>query len=160
MKKKIVLLLLIIPLIIIFLLISAALLNNHILSNNFKNENIEIFIPSGIANKYRDAMVMSFDDLRTWTYSLNRKENEIISEEILSAPWKKLGKGFERNAKFYFTDDYWPENMSDSLYYCLYDLRLNEFIYFDSDVAFLGWHRLLFLYDADNYKYYCVSMSI
>lgn len=52
-------------------------INSRNLSKQFKDEEISIYIPSGIADDYTDAMKMSFDDGRMW-HSLHCSESHIL----------------------------------------------------------------------------------
>ena len=136
--------------------ILVATVNNRILENNLKHENIEIFIPTGMANRYKDLMKMSFDDQRIWEYHLNFEEIKQMKQELNKGVWKEFNNYAEKSAKVYFSDEHWPKNLSDELYFCMYSSRLDEIVYFSTP----GFHRYLFLYDATNYVYYCVSKTI
>lgn len=116
-----------------------------------------------MADEYKSLLNFSIDEHTIWTYKLNVNEKEVMEQNIDNGIWKKMTEYDTSEVDCFFTvnlDSYWPENISNDLYYCLYDFSLNEFINTNDDVAILGWHRVLFVYDIENAMYYCISKSI
>lgn len=134
--------------IFVVILIAVAILycgisiNSRTFSKQFKDESFEIFIPSGVADKYKDTMVMSFDDGRLWIYSLNEKEITLMEKDLGNGKWTPFESG-NHNWFFRVVD---TEEPTGKAYEFTYDLG--------------GGHRLLFVYDTENYCYYCISASV
>ena len=157
MKKKIAMILFAIFL-FVFIVTSVISIKNRILSSILKDEELEIFIPTSISDYYTDNMKFGFDGQKIWRYDLNNEDTVKIEEEIYSFPWKLVKEEENYKLNFYFGKSK-PENLSETIYYCLYDLRLQEFIDFNYG-DLLGWSRLLFLYDCETHSYYCIYMDI
>lgn len=128
--------------------------NNRILKNTMKSYNIEIFVPSGMANVYEDLLAMTFDDHRIWKYRLTDAEVAQITENLENGIWKKLSDNAEKDLEWYLPDSY--NTLGKELYFCAYRAHLNEFDDIDTTTP----PRFLFLYDAENHIYYCVSKVI
>lgn len=122
----------------------------RLLDRNIDTGNINIFIPKGVANRYADPMALSFDDLRIWEYRLNDREVREIEADLLNGVWQKPTKE-ELNdvlSGFFLGDDPERPEFSDEVYFCLPDNPQSKGT------------RLLFVYDACQRTYLCVSMSI
>lgn len=119
----------------------------------------EIYIPGGIADAYTDLLTFSIDEHKIWEYKLNANEKKKAEENLNCAVWNKITNSNIADAKFYFTvnsDSYWPDDISEDSYYCIYHFSLKRFIKTDELVG----HTALFIYDKANSRYYCVSLSI
>ncbi len=117
---------------------------------------IEIFVPSGMANEYEDLVSCTFDDHRIWKYKLNSKEAEEMNEELKNSYWFEFSDYEKQEAGFYLPDEYWRSAFSQEVYYCLYNTVDDKFV----SLSIPGVHRFLFIYDVPNQDYYCVSMTI
>lgn len=153
--KKTAKILLIFVLTVTVLFIST-LLNCRNLSKQFKDEEISIYIPSGIADDYTDAMKMSFDDGRMWHYRLKGKQAASIAGELENGIWQQVNRNDDFS--FFFRAFEHPPGLTDTTYYCIYDVALNDFCSFSQESA-LGIHHLLFLYDSGSNDYFCFSVS-
>ena len=120
------------------------------LDKNIDTDNIGIFVPKGLANRYVDPMALSFDDFRIWEYRLNDREIAEIETELQNGAWQKPTKEDSEEVLSEFFLSGLPEKpaLSDEVYICLPD-----------DLSG-GGIRLLFVYDACEHMYLCVSMSI
>lgn len=150
-------------------LIAIAVLNfiairPRVLNNNINIEKDLIFIPSGVANKYHDNMIFSFDDYRIWEYRLNNKEVTAIQGELNGDIWKRpSAQEYADIIAVFFefgSEQNTPVNLTDDVYYCLFDDGADTFIDINSDNTLLGWHRELFLYDVSQKTYWCVARGI
>ncbi len=154
--------------IIIALLIGAALLDVFVISprtvrKNVDTENITVFIPKGMANHFHDYMYDSFDDQRVWKYKLSKREAAAIKNELNNGIWKEVDAEAVDEITGVFFDLVGvnkPDNLTQNVYYCIFDDALDNFIDINGDNAILGWHRDLFLYDSLNDLYWCVAMGI
>lgn len=99
---------------------------------------------------------MTFDDHRIWKYKLNKKEAEKMTDELQNGCWLEFSENAKAEAKFYFPDTKWYDDFSDEVYYCLYDIVNEEFLSLGAGAK----PRFLFVYDAANKEYYCVTVSI
>lgn len=120
------------------------------LEKNIDTENIGIFVPQGMANRYADPMKFSFDDFRMWEYRLNDREVEEIEADLKKGTWQKPTKEELDDVLSEFFLGGLPEKpeFSDEVYCCLPDNPQSKST------------RLLFVYDACQRTYLCVSMSI
>ncbi len=132
----------IVILIIVSILSCGVSISNRTLSKQFKDESFEIFIPSGVANKYKDTMAMSFEDGRMWMYSLNEKEIALMEKDLNNGKWT-IFEPDNHNLFFRIVD---IEAPTGKLYACLYDIGAE--------------HHMLFVYDTENCDYYCISISV
>lgn len=128
-------------LIIFFTFGCIATINNRTLSKQLpENISIDIFIPSGLADEYRNTLAMTFDDGRVWLYSLSEEESELIKRESEIEKWTRFTPD-EHNMFFRYTETDIPNG---ELYaYTPEDKR-----------------SLLFVFDSTNCEYYCFSVSI
>ncbi|MGN1442340.1 MAG: hypothetical protein ACI4XE_00720 [Acutalibacteraceae bacterium] len=120
------------------------------LGKNIDTENIGVFVPEGMANRFADPMAFSFDDFRMWEYRLNDREVERIEDDLQNGVWQKPTKEELDDVLSEFFLGGLPEKpeFSDEVYFCLPDNPQSKGT------------RLLFIYDASERTYLCVSMSI
>ena len=120
------------------------------LSQNIDTDNIGIFVPQGMANRYTDPMAFSFDDFRMWEYRLNDREIADIEADLQNGAWQKPTKEELDDVLSEFFLGGLPEKpeFSDEVYCCLPDKPESRST------------RLLLVYDACQHTYLCVSMSI
>lgn len=120
------------------------------LEKNMDTDSIGIFVPKGLADRYTDPLAFSFDDLRIWEYRLNDKEVGQMEADLKTGIWQKpTQEEFDDVLSGFFLDGL-PEKpeFSDEVYYCPVD-------------SFPGkGYRTLFVYDAFNRIYRCVTMCI
>ena len=128
-------------LIVIFTFGSITTINNRTLSKQLpENISIDIFIPAGIADEYRDALSMTFDDGRVWRYSLNEKEIDLIKNDLENSKWTQFTPD-ENNMFFRYTET---------------DIPNGELYAYTPESK----RSLLFVFDSTNFEYYCFSVSI
>lgn len=120
------------------------------LEKSIDTETIGIFVPKGLANRYADPLKFSFDDFRMWEYRLNDREVEEIEADLKKGTWQKPTKEELDDVLSEFFLGGLPEKpeFSDEVYFCLPDYPQRKST------------RLLFVYDACQRTYLCVSMSI
>lgn len=120
------------------------------LDKNIDTDNIGIFVPQGMANRYADPMKYSFDDFRIWEYRLNEREIKQIEADLPNGAWQKPTKEELDDvlSEFFLGDDPEKPEFSDEVYCCLPDNPESKST------------RLLLVYDACQRTYFCVSMSI
>lgn len=134
----------------VILLVATVTLRARTLEKNMDTDSVGIFVPKGLANRYTDPMALSFDDMRIWEYRLNDKEVRQMEADLQTGIWEKPTKEeFDDVLSEFFLSGL-PEKpeFSDEVYYC----PVNSF-------PGKG-HRTLFVYDAYNRIYRCVTMSI
>lgn len=122
-----------------------------------------VYIPNGMANSYKNLITFSIDEHIIWEYKLNLNEKKKIQQNLDNDIWNIVtdkNKGMIMNFFEKNSESFCPEEVSEVLYYCLYDVSKKEFVNIEDDLAMLGWHRILFLYDKEAGNYFCVSKSI
>lgn len=163
MKKRKKLFFLLIPVALILFFVLFIQIQSRTASDYFRDVKPSVYIPRGIADTYTDLLGFSIDEHKLWEYKLNFTEKNEIEEDLDNGKWNKITDETMPEIAYYFTvnsDSYMPDDISDDSYYCIYDFSLKRFIGIDEDVAILGWHRALFIFDKETSRYYCVSMSV
>lgn len=130
--------------------------DSRTLKNSLERGNIEIFVPSGMANEYENLLAMTFDDHRIWKYKLSGKEAEKMTEELKNSYWLEFSAYEKDEAEFYLPDGKWYEGFSEEVYYCLYDTVDKGFVSFGASAL----PRFLFVYDVLNLEYYCATVTV
>lgn len=110
----------------------------------------DIFIPKGMCNEYKSEALR--EEITVWKYILNDKEREEIEKQLGNSPWVSADS-YEFG--FYLPDGYYPDGLSENLYYCIYDFEEDAFDNFNRNFPIIFESRMLFLYDADAGNYYC-----
>ncbi len=118
------------------------------LSARFDSE--DIFIPKGMCNEYKSEALR--EETTVWKYELSADEQKEISAQLDSSPWVSTDS-YEFG--FYLPDGYYPDGLSENLYYCIYDFEEDAFDNFNRNFPIIFESRMLFLYDADAGIYYC-----
>ncbi len=118
-------------------------------------ESAVIFVPDGICDVYKSEALR--EETTMWKYVLNDKEREAISAQLSNSPWAETSS-YEFGP--YLPDDYKPDNLSENLYYCIYDLGADGFDNFNRNFPIIFESRMLFLYDADAGVYYCFLAAL
>lgn len=163
MKKRKLLCILIIPFLLILFVILFFQIQIRTVSKYFSDIPSLIYVPRGIANTYTDLLGLSIDEHKIWHYKLNSSEKEEIEKELDNEIWNQTIAEAIPEIDYFFkvnSVSYLPENIYENSYYCIYDFSLKRFIDINENVSILGWHRALFVYDKENSRYYCVSLSI
>ena len=163
MKKTKITLLFLIPIILIISVVSLVFIQNRTLSQNIINVPDMIYVPKGMADEYNNLYSGFTDGHIIWKYKLNSTETEKLTQELNNGIWNKITNevtseiiyGFIFNSKSYFPDD-----ISEDTYYCIYDFGQKRFISTDENLSVLGWHRAYFIFDKTNSQYYCSDLAI
>lgn len=150
----------------IILIISVALfifIQNRTLSENIMDVPDMIYVPNGMADEYNNLYSGFTDGHVIWKYKLNSKETEKITQELSNGIWTRNTKKAMPEIIYYFTFDsesYLPDDISEDIYYCIYDFGQKKFISIDEELPLLGWHRAFIVFDKANSQYYCADLSI
>ena len=123
------------------------------LTTRFTSESV--FIPEGMCDEYKSDAVR--EEMTMWKYELDEEERKEIGAQVESYPWVKASS-YEFGA--YWPDNYKPDNLSENLYYCIYDLGADKFDDFNRNFPIIFESRMLFLYDADAGIYYCFLAAL
>lgn len=123
------------------------------LTTRFTSESV--FIPEGMCDEYKS--VAAREETTVWKYVLSDEEKKAISEQLDKSPWVSTSS-YEFGS--FLPEDYYPEDLSENLYYCIYDLGADEFDNFNRNFPIINESRMLFLYDADAGIYYCFLAAI
>ena len=123
------------------------------LTTRFTSESV--FIPEGMCDEYKSVAVR--EETTVWKYVLSDEEKDEISAQLNQSPWVSA-TSYEFGP--FLPEDYYPEDLSENLYYCIYDLGADEFDYFNRNFPIIFESRMLFLYDADAGIYYCFLAAL
>ena len=114
-----------------------------------------IFIPDGMCDEYKSEALR--EETTMWKYEISAEEREEIASQLNKTPWVSTDS-YEFGP--FLPEDYYPEGLSENLYYCIYDLSADEFDRFNHSFPIINESRILFLYDADAGIYYCFLAAI
>lgn len=123
------------------------------LTTRFDSETL--FLTKGMCDEYKSDAVR--EEMTMWKYELDEDERKEIGAQIKNSPWVKASS-YEFGA--YWPDNYKPDNLSENLYYCIYDLGADKFDDFNRNFPIIFESRMLFLYDADAGIYYCFLAAL
>lgn len=148
----------------VFVTLVFSILTMCVHSVRFAVDNPPVYTPSFVANKYTDYMGISIDVHQVWEYRLSDKEVEVLNNEINNGNWNKATREeYEEIKERFFSinfDNVAPKTMTENIYYCMFRPSTNEVFKVLEDNIFLGWHRIIFIYDFETEMYWCVSRSV
>ena len=126
------------------------------------NENIAelgvVVTPTKPANRFY-YQIISIDTFEYWVFNLNERESEPIIEDIEDGNWTEMTSNHIDKLEYFeyydkiFKDDY----KEHKCYICIYDELRGRIITSSENQIWedtTGW--IIFLYDMDDSKYYCV----
>ncbi len=138
----------------------------HVICANTKNFNdrlencdIEVFVPEGNADKYKELATSLFQDWEIYEYRLTDEEIAEIEKEVDNGYWAKI----DGDNKKYFVRDYfyasflegrvWEKDfdLSDEVYVSCYAGHQRAFHYSETAISD-NW--CVFVYDKGNSVYY------
>lgn len=144
---------------VVFVFTGVTSLRARILTCNIDSENISIFIPRGIANKYDDPLFFSLnDECRIWKYCLNDEEIPQMDEDLKNGIWNQKNKEeLKEHIDFVFQGSSIepPDAGSDGIYRCVYNDAENKF----TDEIHNS-HSILLIYDSDKHEYWGIISDI
>lgn len=114
-----------------------------------------IFVPENMCDEYKSEALR--EEITMWKYELSAEELEEIALQLNNSPWVSASS-FEFG--YFLPEDYYPESLSENLYYCIYDMSTDEFDSFNHNFPIINESRMLFLYDAEEGIYYCFLAAI
>lgn len=137
-------------------------LNNKNFSNKLENYDIEIFVPDGLADKYKNLNPLSFNSWEIYEYRLDNNEVEAIEKELDNGYWAKL----ESEDNEYFIRDYfypselnkvWQKDfqLSDEVYVSSYAGYQRAYHYSETSVSD-NW--CVFVFDKEALAYYGICV--
>ena len=140
-------------LVFVFVVVGIFSVRARTLTTRFDSD--KLFLPEGMCDEYKSDAVR--EEMTMWKYILSDEEKEEISVQLNRSPWVSA-LSYEFGA--YWPDNYKPDNLSENLYYCIYDLGADKFDDFDRNFPIIFESRMLFLYDADAGIYYCFLAAL
>ena len=141
--------------ILVFVLVIVGIFSVRARTLTTRFDSDAIFIPEGMCDEYKSDAAR--EETTLWKYVLSDKEKEEISAQLEQSPWVSASS-YEFGS--YLPDDYKPDNLSENLYYCIYDLGADGFDNFNRNFPIINESRMLFLYDADAGVYYCFLAAL
>lgn len=149
--------------IIILLVISQLLIGVNILFfgkiNPYIVEQSVVYTPSKYPSKFHYDII-SIDEFQYWVFRLNNKEEQIIIQEAESGGnWTKMtGEHVDKLDSFdHYIKIFGYLYRFHDCYICIYDDQNGEIITNSENRIYLDTTEwIIFLYDTDTNKYYCV----
>ncbi len=114
-----------------------------------------IFVPNRMCDEYKSEALR--EETTLWKYELSDEEQNVIAKQLNQSPW--ISASFYEFG-YFLPEDYYPESLSENLYYCIYDMGTDEFDSFNHNFPIINESRMLFLYDADEGMYYCFFAAL
>ena len=153
--------------IIILLVISQLLIDVNILCfgkiNPYIVEQSVVYTPTKYPSKFHYDII-SIDEFQYWVFRLNNKEEQIIIQEAESGGnWTKMtGEHADKLDSFdHYIKIFGYFYRFHDCYICIYDDQNSEII---TDSENLIYHDttewIIFLYDTDTNKYYCIFQTM
>lgn len=163
-KSKKIIVVIVVLIIIISAVLSFISLNNRIFGNKIENFDIEVFVPDGLADKYKNLTPLTFESWEIYEYKLNDNEIQAIEKELDNGYWAKLeGKDKEYFLRDYFypptLDKEWQKDfhLSDEVYVSSYAGYQKPYHYSETSI-FDNWYVLV--YDKEVATYYGIYVYL
>ena len=138
--------------IIISVMLTLNSLNNRNFGNKIENYNIDVFVPDGLADKYKNLNPLSLESWEIYEYKLD------------NGYWSKLKKD---DSEYFLRDYYYPSildkewqkdfQLSDEVYISSYSEYQKPYHYSETSV-FDNWY--VFVYDKEFATYYGIYVYL
>lgn len=153
---------------VLIIIISAVLtlisLNNRNFGNKIDNYDIKVFVPDGLADKYKNLIPLLFESWEIFEYKLDNEEIKVIEEELDNGYWAKLEK---EDSEYFLRDYFYPPKLnkewqkdfqlSDEVYVSSYVGYQQPYHYSETSV-FDNWY--VFVYDKEASVYYGIGVYL
>ena len=150
--------------IVISVVITLISLSNRNLGNKIKNYGIEVFVPDGLADKYKDLIPLSLESWEIYEYKLNNEEIKAIEEELGNGYWSKIKK---EDSEYFLRDYFYPSvldkewqkdfQLSDEVYVSSYAGYQKPYHYSETSVFD---NLCVFVYDKESSTYYGIYVYL
>lgn len=150
--------------IILSVVLSSISLNRRNFGDKIENYDIEVFVPDGLADKYKNLTPLSLESWKIYEYKLDDEEIKVVEEELDNGYWSKL----EQEDKYFFIRDYfypqksnkkWQKDfqLSDEVYVSSYAGYQKPYHYSETSI-FDNWY--VFVYDKESAVYYGIYVYL
>lgn len=138
---------------------------------DFSDSGNPVYTPAGdhLPRKFH-ATIFSIDEYMHWVYKLNETEQKEILSDIENGNWSLMDENIYYRIKAF--DGFYGGSkiLSNSLlnhecYVCVYDpnqekIMTNDADYFCDDDSVYHANWVIFLYDTETFKYYCIYATM
>ena len=150
--------------IVISVVITLISLSNRNLGNKIKNYGIEVFVPDGLADKYKDLIPLSLESWEIYEYKLDNEEIKAIEKELDNGYWTELEK---EDSEYFLRDYFYPPildkewqkdfQLSDEVYVSSYAGYQKPYHYSETSVFD---NLCVFVYDKESSTYYGIYVYL
>lgn len=150
--------------IILSVVLSSISLNRRNFGNKIENYDIEVFVPDGLADKYKNLTPLSLESWEIYEYKLDNEKIKAIEGELDNGYWSKLKK---EDSEYFLRDYFYPPilnkewqkdfKLSDEVYVSSYAGYQKPYHYSETSV-FDNWY--VFVYDKEFATYYGIYVYL
>ncbi len=150
--------------VIIGIVLSVISLNNRNFGNIIDNYDIKVFVPDGLADKYKNLMLLSLESWEIFEYKLDSEEIKAIEEELDNGYWAKLEK---EDSEYFLRDYFYPPELnkewqkefqlSDDVHVSSYAEYQQPYHYTETSVFD---NYIVFVYDKEASAYYGICVYL
>ena len=163
-KAKNIIIVFAVLIIVISVVLTLISLSNKNFGNKIENYNIEVFVPDGLADKYKNLNPLSLESWEIYEYKLDNEEIKVIEEELDNGYWSKLKKD---DSEYFLRDYYYPSildkewqkdfQLSDEVYISSYSEYQKPYHYSETSVFD---NLCVFVYDKESSTYYGIYVYL
>lgn len=163
-KAKNIIIVFAVLIIVISVVLSLISLNNRNFGDKIENYDIEVFVPDGLADKYKNLTPLSLESWEIYEYKLDNEEIKAIEEELDNGYWSKLKK---EDIEYFLRDYFYPPilnkewqkdfQLSNEVYISSYAGYQKTYHYSETSI-FDNWY--VFVYDKEASVYYGIYVYL
>lgn len=146
------------------IVLSLISLNNRNFGNKIDNYDIKVFVPDGLADKYKNLMPLSLESWEIFEYKLDNEDIKAIEEELNNGYWAKSEK---EDSEYFLRDYFYPPELnkewqkdfqlSDEVYVSSYAGYQKPYYYSETSVFD---NLCVFVYDEESAIYYGIYVYL
>ena len=130
--------------------------------NEYISELGVVYTPQKTAIRFH-YQILSIDTFEYWVFILSDNEEKIILDEVENGNWSEMN--FNHIDKLEYFDEYKKifgnSYKKHKCYISIYDIKQNEYITDSENEIWQDTTKwLIFLYDTETKKYYCVHETV
>ena len=128
------------------------------------NYDIKVFVPDGLADKYKNLMPLSLESWEIFEYKLDNEDIKAIEEELNNGYWAKSEK---EDSEYFLRDYFYPPELnkewqkdfqlSDEVYVSSYAGYQKPYYYSETSVFD---NLCVFVYDEESAIYYGIYVYL
>lgn len=163
-KAKNIIIVFAVLIIVISVVLTLILLSNRNFGNKIDNYDTKVFVPNGLADKYKDLIPLSLESWEIYEYKLDNEEIKAIEKELDNGYWTELEK---EDSEYFLRDYFYPPildkewqkdfQLSDEVYVSSYAGYQKPYHYSETSVFD---NLCVFVYDKESSTYYGIYVYL